>query len=139
MPMWCATRLAPSSSPCATAGETAVTARARSPSVRWAIAATTELSTPPENATTALPSAATRASSAPKGSDPLGLGMGCGEGLRPDRLDGGVGDAGGALAVGVLGGEVDHAAVEAADLDAHGLARDLDGPRLALELDPVEV
>src|SRR5687768_9363820 len=118
MPMWAATRLAPSSSPLATEGETAVTALAWSPSARYAIAATTDESTPPQNATTAWPSAATRASSRSS--------MGLTHCLPPDHFHRGVGDAGGALAVGVLGGEVDDLAFEAADLDPHRFAGDLD-------------
>ena len=54
---------APSSSPAATAGDTAVTASARGPSARAATAATSDESTPPENATTALPWRATLRSS----------------------------------------------------------------------------
>src|SRR3954451_22476145 len=108
MPMCAATRCAPSSSPAATAGETAVTASARSPSARYAIAATTDESTPPENATTAWPSAATSASSRSS--------MGLTHRLAPDDFDGRVGDAGGTFAVGVLGREVDDLAVAPTDL-----------------------
>src|SRR4051794_12549928 len=111
--MCAATRRAPSSSPSATLGETAVTASARSPRARYASAATTDESTPPENATTALPSEV-------KGSGPLSTGMGFAQGLGPDRLDGRVGGARDALAVGVLGRQVHHAPVEPADLDADG-------------------
>ena len=63
IPTAAATRLAPSSSPVASAGETAVTASARSPSARAASAATRDESTPPENATTALPRRPMRPSS----------------------------------------------------------------------------
>ena len=51
MPTARATSRAPSSSPVASAGETAVTASARSPSARAASAATRDESTPPEKAT----------------------------------------------------------------------------------------
>src|SRR3954451_12539920 len=67
MPIASATALAPSSSPVANAGDTAVTARARAPSARYAAAATSDESTPPENATTTPPrsplTTATRSSS----------------------------------------------------------------------------
>jgi hypothetical protein len=53
IPTAAATPRAPSSSPVARAGETAVTANARSPSARAASAATSEESTPPEKATIA--------------------------------------------------------------------------------------
>src|SRR3954452_17567436 len=117
--MCSATRRAPSSSPCATEGETAVTASAPSPSARCASAATTDESTPPENATTTDPSGAIRASSRPS--------MALTQRFGPHDLHRLARDAGGPLTVGVLGGEVDDLAVEAADLDAHGFARDLDG------------
>src|SRR4051794_33652717 len=139
IPIAAATRRAPSSSPAATDGETAVTASAWSPRARAASAATTDESTPPENATTAEPSTRNRPSSLVKGSDPLCTVIGRGQGSCPDRLGGCVDDAGGALAVGVLGGEVDDAPVEAADFDPDRLAGDLDRPGFALELDPVEV
>src|SRR5689334_15391889 len=101
--MCAATRRAPSSSPAATLGETAVTASAFAPSARCAIAATTEESTPPENATTTVPSGCTRASSSLlKESDPLCTVMGLAEGSGPHGLDRLTGGAGGALAVGVL-------------------------------------
>src|SRR5688500_7004477 len=119
MPMCFATLRAPSSSPVATAGETAGAARAVSPSARWAIAATTDESTPPEKATTAWPRAATRASSRSS--------MRLTHRHTPHDLDRGVGDLRRALAVGVLGREVDDLAVQPADLDADGLAGDLDG------------
>src|SRR4051812_47660032 len=108
MPMWAATRCAPSSSPAATLGDTAVTASALSPSARWAIAATTEESTPPEKATTASPSAAMRASSASS--------MGLAHRLRPHGLRRRAGDAGGAFDVGVFGGEVHDPAVQSSHL-----------------------
>ena len=54
IPIARATARAPSSSPVASAGDTAVTASARSPSTRAAIDATNDESTPPENATSAL-------------------------------------------------------------------------------------
>ena len=63
MPMAAATVRAPSSSPLASAGETAVTASARSPSTRAEAAATSEESTPPEKATRALGVVAIAASS----------------------------------------------------------------------------
>src|SRR2546425_8873128 len=50
-----ATDRAQSSSPVASAGETAVTANERLPRTRAATAATKDESTPPENATMALP------------------------------------------------------------------------------------
>src|SRR3954468_22236662 len=121
--MWAATRRAPSSSPDATEGDTAVTASARSPSARWASAATTLESTPPENATTARPSSAIRASSS-------AVIVRRRQRSRPDRLDRLAADLRRARAVRVLGREVHDAAVEPADLHAHGLARDLDGPGL---------
>ena len=55
IPIALATPRAPSSSPVASAGDTAVTASARSPRARAASAATSDESTPPENATTQLP------------------------------------------------------------------------------------
>src|SRR3712207_285661 len=124
--MWRATRSAPSSSPVATDGDTAVTALALSPSARYAMAATTDESTPPENATTARPRAATRCSSRSS--------MGLTHRLGPHDLDRRVGDAGGPLAVRVLRGEVDDLAVQPADLDPDGLPGDLDREELALEL-----
>ena len=61
-----------------------------------------------------------------------------GERLRPDRLHRRPVTPRGALAVGVLGREVDDLAVEPADLHAHLLAADLHGAALALELDAVQ-
>src|SRR5919204_4175672 len=60
MPTGGPTERAPSSSPLASAGETAVIASALSPSARAASAATSDESTPPENATIALPRRAMR-------------------------------------------------------------------------------
>src|SRR5262249_55776243 len=99
--MCLATRRAPSSSPSATAGATGVTARARSPSASYASAATTDESTPPLNATTALSSCSS---------------MRRRHRLRPDDLHGRVGDPRGALAIGVLGRDVDDLPVQPPEL-----------------------
>src|SRR4249920_379990 len=136
MPIAAATDRAPSSSPSASAGDTAVTASARSPSTRCATAATSEESTPPEKATTAPSAVATTASSSP--SDIARLPHRLGERLGPDllhrpprrRRDGG--------AVVVLRRHVDHPAVEQADLDPDRTTVDLDLLGPALQLVPVQ-
>src|SRR6476659_9439549 len=88
MPTAAATARAPSSSPVASAGETAVTASARSPKTRPATAATSEESTPPEKATRALGAVAIVASSsASVGIFDVLRGGSRGERLGPDLLD----------------------------------------------------
>src|SRR5512132_4385843 len=130
MPTSAATARAPSSSPVASAGDTAVTASARSPSTRADAAATSEESTPPENATTALGAVAIVASSSP--SEVIELLVRTGsrhrEGLRPDLFDWSAGRCGGRRTVVVLGHEVHDGAVQQTDLDADRLALD---PHLA--------
>src|SRR3954470_17593750 len=130
MPIARATLSAPCSSPVASAGETAVTASALSPSARAASAATSEESTPPEKATIALPRSAMRASSRSTTE------------LLPRRGGRRVPDGAGRLtrfrshrrAVVVLGRHVEGAAVEAADLHAHVAAGHLHRSPFALEL-----
>src|SRR6476646_869764 len=130
MPTPAATARAPSSSPVASAGDTAVTASARSPSTRAEAAATSEESTPPENATTALAVVAILASSSP--SEVIELLVRTDgrqrQGLSPDLFDGAAGRGGGRSAVVVLGHQVDDGAVQETDLDADRLALD---PHLA--------
>src|SRR6476661_5824360 len=130
MPTAAATARAPSSSPVASAGDTAATASARSPSTRAEAAATSEESTPPENATTTLVVDAIVASSST--SEVIELLARTGgrhrEGLRPDLFDGTAGRGGGRSAVVVLGHQVDDGAVQETDLDADRLALD---PHLA--------
>src|SRR3954470_25039955 len=107
------------------------------------MAATTDESTPPENATTALPSAPTRASRAGREVTEYVSGIPSdfvagSERLGPDDLHRRAADLSRPRAVGVLGREIDHPAIELADLDPDRLASDLDGEALALELDPVQ-
>src|SRR5690242_18473201 len=107
MPTAAATLRAPSSSPVARAGETAVTARARSPRTRADAAATSEESTPPENATSALGAVAIVASSsASVGIVAVLRRGGRGERLGPDLLDRPAGRGGDGGAVVVLGRDV---------------------------------
>src|SRR5512132_3376637 len=126
MPTAAATARAPSSSPVASAGDTAVTASARSPSTRAEAAATSEESTPPENATTTLVVDAIVASSS--ASEVIELlprtGSRHREGLRPDLFDGTARCGGGRSAVVVLGHQVDDGAVQQTDLDPDRLPLD---------------
>src|SRR4029079_8127660 len=127
MPTAAATERAPSSSPVASAGETAVTARARSPSARAAAAATRDESTPPEKATSALGAVAiVPSSSASVGILDVLASGGDRECLGPDLFDrsAGLGRDGGAVVV--LGRDVHDPAVEEADLDADRVTFDLD-------------
>src|SRR6478752_7258956 len=119
MPTAAATARAPSSSPVASAGETAVTASARSPKTRPATAATSEESTPPEKATRALGAVAIIASSSAS--------VGIFDVLR----DGGRGQRG---AVVVLRRDVHDPPLEQTDLDADGVAVDVDLTDRAVEL-----
>src|SRR5688572_4497487 len=134
MPTVSATARAPSSSPTASAGETAVTASARSPSARAASAATSDESTPPEKATIALPSLAIRRSirlsSSRAGSGGVELSLpppvlDPRKSRRPPGLGGPAGPGRDRRAVVVLGSDVDRLSIEPADLDPHPLARDL--------------
>src|SRR5690348_7111174 len=115
MPMAAATLCAPSSSPLASAGDKAVMASASPPSARAASAATSDESTPPENATIALPSRAIRASSRST-IELLPSRLRRRAPYRAGRLAGGGRHRG---AVVVLGHDVQGAAVEAADLHSH--------------------
>ena len=141
MPIAAATQRAPSSSPVASAGETAVTASARSPSARCGerrdergvdAARERDDATLPSSreplprAAVAMPALTSR------------LPRGRGERRGPDRLHRRAGAARRARAVVVLGREVDDRAVEQADLDAHAAAVDLDVALVALELEAVE-
>src|SRR5262245_39921916 len=141
MPIAPATRRAPSSSPSASDGETAVIATARSPSPRYPAAATTEESTPPENATTApCVEAASAASlvSPSVASIRSEVAIGGGEPAGPDLLDGTAGLGGDGGAVVVFGRDVDDAAVEQAEFHPHAVAEHLDFANLAFELVPVQ-
>src|SRR5438093_6204804 len=118
-----ATVRAPSSSPVASAGETAVMAIDRSPSTRAAAAATSEESTPPENATMALgtvPIAASSSASALICVLGVGGDRGCcrRERFGPDLLDGTSCRGGHPGTVVVLRCEVDDSTVQKTDLDA---------------------
>src|SRR3954470_11479307 len=122
MPTASATERAPCSSPVARAGETAVTARARSPSARAASAATSDESTPPENDTTALPRPASRCSSLVCSSAvpmPLTVGARGRERTRPPLLDRPAGALGERRAVVVLGRDVDQLVAQPAAFDPH--------------------
>src|SRR5262245_55666184 len=125
MPIAAATRVAPSSSPSASDGETAVIATARFASPRCAAAATTEESTPPENATTAPPVEAARSASrvsAAFASIGSAVSIGGGERGGPHLLDGTTGLGGDGGAVVVFGRDVDDAAVHEPELDPHAVA-----------------
>src|SRR5215213_4105522 len=138
MPTDAATLLAPSSSPVATAGDSAVIASACSPRTRAATAATSDESTPPENATIALGVAATdasRSASAGIGPDPSRR---RGERRRPDLLHRTTELGGDVRAVVVLGRGVHDAALEARHLHAHLMTVDLDGLDRALEFVPAD-
>src|SRR5690349_24898724 len=126
MPTAAATVRAPSSSPVARAGETAVTANTRSPNTRAAAAATSDESTPPENATSALGAVAIAASSSASVGIEVSCRRGRGERFGPDLLDGSARRGGDGGAVVVLGGDVDNAVVEEPYLDPHGVAVDVD-------------
>src|SRR5262245_57433070 len=135
MPTAAATVRAPSSSPVASAGETAVTARARSPKTRADTAATSEESTPPENATSALGAVAIAvSSSASVGIFDVQRGGGRGERLSPDLLDGPAGGGRDRGAVIVLGRDVHNTALKQADLGADNVAADVDLADRAIEL-----
>ena len=120
----------------ATAGETAVTASALSPSARWASAATTDESTPPENATTTLPSSAMRASSARSRAPCV---------RRRDRACAHTTFTGSPLMRAARsqsacsGARLTILPSSLPTLITDGLPVDLDREALALELDPVEV
>src|SRR3954468_21000910 len=138
MPTAAATARAPSSSPVARAGETAVTASARSPSTRAAAAATSEESTPPENATSALGALAIVASrSSSAGIELLRL-RGRGEGLGPDLLDRPAGHGGDCGAIVVLGGDVHTPALEQPDLDTDRVPADVNLADGTIELVALE-
>ena len=124
---------APSSSPVASAGETAVTASARSPSARAASAATSEESTPPENATTALPRSAIRRSSSLERASRARLYEPPSASAQTD-LHGPAAAARDRGAVVVLGRDVDDPAVEAPELDPHRFPRRPRRALLAVEL-----
>ena len=138
MPMESATARAPSSSPVASAGETAVTASARGPSARAASAATSEESTPPENATIAPSNRSSRAlEPVAELSSVVAIvssRVGGGERARPDGLNGSADPGRERRAVVVLRREVDDLAAKPAALDAHRAAGDVDGDPVALEL-----
>src|SRR5262245_32000837 len=135
MPIVSATRRAAPSPPWASAGETAVTARARSPSPRRAAAATTEESTPPENATTAPPVEDATATSRVSAS---AVSIGGGERGGPDLLDGTAGLGCDGRAVVVLGRDVDHATLEEPELHPDAVAEDVHLAHLAVELVAVQ-
>src|SRR5947209_8109971 len=124
MPIVRATRRAPSSSPVASAGETAVTANERSPRTRAAAAATKDESTPPENATMALAVFARHLSrSSIVGIEaPSFETARCCERRTPHLLHGTAGQRGNRSAVIVLGDRVDHSAVEHAELHPHAMS-----------------
>src|SRR3954471_3109801 len=138
MPTGAATLRPPASSPVATAGDSAVTASARSPSVRAATAATSDESTPPENATIALGVPATdaaRSASVCIRPDPPRRG---GERRRPDLLHRTTQLGGDTRAVVVFGPDVHDAALDGRDLHAHLVTLDLDRLDRALELVPAD-
>src|SRR6476619_4405462 len=139
MPTAAATERAPSSSPLPRAGETAVTARACSPSTRAAAAATSDESTPPEKATSALGAVAIVASSSASVGilDVLASGGGR-ERLGPDLFDGSTGCGGDGGAVVVLGSHVHDPAVEEADLDADRVTLEIDLADRTVELVTLE-
>src|SRR5262249_22743527 len=134
MPTAAATVRAPSSSPVASAGETAVTARARSPKTRADTAATSEESTPPENATSALGAVAIAVSS----SASVGIFDGQrGRGPRrpptPSQPVRPVGGRDGGAVI-VLGRDVHTTALKRADLGADNVAADVALADRAIEL-----
>src|SRR5262245_7523503 len=139
MPTAAATVRAPSSSPVASAGETAVTASARSPKTRADTAATREESTPPENATSALGAVAiARSSSASVGIVDVRDGGGRSERLGPDLLDRSAGGGRDRGAVVVLGRDVHDPALEQPDLDADRVTVDIDLTDRPIELVALE-
>src|SRR5690242_6084154 len=115
MPTAAATVRAPTSSPVASAGETAVTASARSPRTRAAAAATSDESTPPEKATSALGAVAIVASRSASVGIEVGCRRGRGERLGPYLLHRSSGRRRDGRAVVVFGRDIDDAAVEHAD------------------------
>src|SRR5437899_3261587 len=134
MPIARATPRAASNSPVANAGDTAVTASARPRSARHAAAATSDESTPPENATTTLRSTARIAS---RSSNDAISHRGCHR-LGPDRLDRPGSEPCERGAVVVLGRDVHDAPADRRDLDAHLPAVEFHPPLLAIQLGPVE-
>src|SRR5690242_18740379 len=130
IPMASATCRAPSSSPVASAGDTAVTASAPSPSARAASAATSDESTPPEKATIALPRSAMRASSR----STIELLPRRPRRRVPHRAGGLAGLGGHRGAVVVLRRHLERAAIEAADLHAHLATGHAHRAPLAVEL-----
>ena len=121
MPTASATERAPVSSPVASAGETAVTASARSP----------ERALGEGRDERGVDAARERDDDAAELAQPLldpflrrsRAGLRGGQRGRPDALDGPSERRGGARAVVVLGCEVDDLAVQQAELDAHAVAR----------------
>src|SRR5215218_6858461 len=133
-----ATSRAPTSSPVASAGDTAVIASAFGPSARAAIAATSEESTPPENATIAEPSSATCASTRARSSIAVQLLLGRVEREPPDRLGRLAEGPGSRGDVVVLRRDVDDLAVQAAQLHGDRATLDGDGADLAVQLVAVQ-
>src|SRR5262245_50683313 len=141
MPIASATRRAPSSSPFASDGETAVIATTRSPKPRCAAAATTDESTPPENATTVPSIEAARSASRVSvalGSIGSAVSIRGGERGGPHLLDGAAGLGGDGGAVVVFGRDVDDPAVEEPELDPDAVPEHVDLPHLAIELVPMQ-
>src|SRR5207247_733616 len=127
---------APSSSPVASAGETAVTANERSPRTRTAAAATKDESTPPEKATMALLVSTRQSSRSPSvgieaSSFETARGREC---ITPHLLDGSTGQGGNRRAIIMLRHRVDDSAVEHAELHPHAMSVDLDLTERTLQL-----